>query len=57
MQDTKLVVTVTLCLARGDLRISMRISYFENKECFSVWPKKNKIILTLFEGGLLCAGN
>jgi hypothetical protein len=46
-----------LCLAREDIYISMRISYFENNEDFGVWPKKIKIILTLFEGGLLCAGN
>ena len=52
MQDTELVVTAALCLARGDFRISMRNSYFENKECFGVWQQKIKIILTLFEGGL-----
>ncbi len=60
MQDTELVVTATLCLAGGDFHISMKKSYFENTprgRDFGVWPKIIKIILTLFEGGLLCAGN
>ena len=57
MQDTELVVGVALCFAREDFYISMRHSYFENNECFGVWPKKIIIILSLFEGGLLCAGN
>jgi hypothetical protein len=60
MQDTELVVGVALCLAGGDFHISMRNSYFEKTprgRDFGVWPKKIIIILSLFEGGLLCAGN
>ena len=53
MRDTELVVvTAALCLAGRGFHISMRNSYFENKECFGVWQQKIKIILTLFEGGL-----
>ena len=31
----------TLCFAREGFHISMRNSYFENNECFGVWPKHN----------------
>jgi len=44
MQDTESVVAATLCLAGGDVRISMRNSYFENNpERSGFWcvAKKN----------------
>ncbi len=39
MQGTELVVMAILCFASGGFNVSTKNSYFENNECFGVWPK------------------
>jgi len=60
MLGTELVVTLTLCFASADSYMSINSSYVEdNPERSGFWcvAKAQLIILTFFEGGLLCLRN
>jgi hypothetical protein len=60
MLGTELVVTATLCFASADSYMSINSSYVEdNPERSGFWcvAKAQLIILTFFEGGLLCLRN
>ncbi len=57
MQDTELVVTATLCLASGGFHISTKNSNPATTGMRVLVCGQSIVILTLFEGGLLCVGN
>jgi hypothetical protein len=59
MQDTELVVTATLCLASGIFTFQRKIHIPPLRErlFWCVARTQFVLILTLFEGGLLCVGN
>ncbi len=54
MQDTELVVTAALCLASGGFHISTKNSYPASAGMLVLVCGQSMVILTLFEGGLLC---
>ncbi len=60
MLGTELVVTAALCFTSADSYMSINSSYVEdNPERSGFWcvAKAQLIILTFFEGGLLCLRN
>ncbi len=56
MQDTEVVVTVTLCLASGGFNVSTKNSCpaSAGTSVLVCAQSINSYFLTLFEGGLLC---
>jgi hypothetical protein len=54
MQDTELVVRATLCLASGGSHISTKNSNPASAGMLVLVCGQSTVILTLFEGGLLC---
>jgi len=57
MQNTELVVTAALCLAGEDFHISMKNSGPAFAGTSVLVCGQGMIILTLFEGGILCVRN